>query len=60
MHEDIKTSYSKFLLGIRLSDEQIDFFNKNGFLHFQNVLSKEEAGISFLYEMMNQFLQPIN
>ena len=33
----------KFTLGEKLSQEQIDFFNRNGFLHFQHVFSQEQV-----------------
>jgi phytanoyl-CoA hydroxylase len=36
-------SYKKFQLGDHITKEQIDFFNKNGFLHFTEVLSKDEV-----------------
>jgi phytanoyl-CoA hydroxylase len=35
--------YRKFHLGDKLTDEQVAFFNKYGFLHFDNVLSKDEV-----------------
>jgi ectoine hydroxylase-related dioxygenase (phytanoyl-CoA dioxygenase family) len=37
------STYEKFTLGDSLTQEQIDFFNKNGFIHFQAALSKEEV-----------------
>lgn len=33
----------KFTLGYSLTDEQIEYFNKYGFLHFENFLSEEET-----------------
>jgi phytanoyl-CoA hydroxylase len=35
--------YKKFELGEQLTNEQIEFFNRYGFLHFPNVLSKEDV-----------------
>lgn len=35
--------YQKFTLGNTLTKEQIDFFNKNGFIHFESALSNEEV-----------------
>ena len=35
--------YKKFELSDHLTKEQIDFFNKYGFLHFMNVLNKQEV-----------------
>lgn len=35
-------SYKKYELGEKLTEEQIEFFKKNGFLHFTGVLSPEE------------------
>lgn len=35
--------YKKFELGDKLTDEQIKFFQKYGFLHFPGTLSKEEV-----------------
>jgi len=34
-------AYKKFELGERLTDEQIEFFNKYGFLHFPGALSQD-------------------
>ena len=36
-------NYPKFKLGPTFTKEQIDFFNKYGFVHFSNVLSPEEV-----------------
>ncbi|HWY99257.1 MAG TPA: phytanoyl-CoA dioxygenase family protein [Bacteroidia bacterium] len=36
-------NYPKFKLGASLTKEQIDFFNKNGFVHFTEVLSSKEV-----------------
>ena len=36
-------NYPKFTLGTTLTKEQIDFFNKNGFVHFTGVLSPKEV-----------------
>ncbi|MEO0312049.1 MAG: hypothetical protein RIQ89_1706 [Bacteroidota bacterium] len=36
-------SYQKFTLGEQLTEEQITFFNKNGFIHFTGVISTEEV-----------------
>jgi phytanoyl-CoA hydroxylase len=33
----------KFTLGYALTDEQIEYFNKYGFLHFENFLSEEKT-----------------
>ncbi|HNP48131.1 MAG TPA: phytanoyl-CoA dioxygenase family protein [Bacteroidia bacterium] len=38
-----KVQYQKFTLGQKLTDEQIAFFDKNGFIHFQGVASPEEV-----------------
>ena len=38
-----KVQYPKFTLGPKLTDEQIAFFDKNGFIHFQGVASLEEV-----------------
>ncbi len=35
--------YPKFTLGSELTEEQIKFFDKNGFIHFRGVLSVEEV-----------------
>src|SRR4051812_48940756 len=35
--------YPKFSLGEKLTDEQIEFFDKNGFIHFRSVVSMEEV-----------------
>lgn len=35
------SSYKKFTLGQRLTQEQHDFFNKNGFIHFKNFISQD-------------------
>lgn len=37
-----KVQYPKFTLGQKLTEEQISFFDKNGFIHFQGVASPEE------------------
>jgi phytanoyl-CoA hydroxylase len=39
----IKSDYLKFTLGEKLTQEQIDFFNRNGFIHFQGVVPVEEV-----------------
>ena len=36
------TQYPKFSLGEKLTDEQIKFFDKNGFIHFESVVSPDE------------------
>ncbi|HNQ61963.1 MAG TPA: phytanoyl-CoA dioxygenase family protein [Bacteroidia bacterium] len=36
-------TYQKFTLGEQLTAEQISFFNKNGFIHFQGVASPAEV-----------------
>lgn len=36
-------TYPKFILGEQLNPEQIAFFNKNGFIHFQGVASPSEV-----------------
>jgi len=38
-----KVPYPKFILDEQLTDEQIKFFHKNGFIHFQSVLSLDEV-----------------
>ena len=35
------SSYPTFSLGERLTEEQLAFFEKNGFIHFKNFISKE-------------------
>lgn len=35
-------TYPKFILGESLTEEQIKYFDKNGFIHFRGVVSKEE------------------
>jgi len=37
-----KEAYPKFTLGDSLTSEQSDFFNKNGFIHFEGVASAQE------------------
>jgi hypothetical protein len=39
----IKSDYPKFALGEKLAQEQVDFFNNNGFIHFQSVLGVDEV-----------------
>jgi len=39
----IKTDYQTFTLGTTLTQEQIDFFDKNGFIHFKGVLTQDEV-----------------
>jgi len=39
----IKPDYPTFNLGERLSQEQIEFFDRNGFIHFSSVLSPDEV-----------------
>lgn len=34
-----KTHYPKFSLGEKLTSEQVDYFDRNGFIHFEGVLS---------------------
>ena len=36
-------TYPKFTLGDQLTQEQIDFFEANGFIHFKGVASPEEV-----------------
>ncbi|HTB31574.1 MAG TPA: phytanoyl-CoA dioxygenase family protein [Bacteroidia bacterium] len=43
MGYNVNFHYRKFHLGDKLTDEQVAFFNKYGFLHFMGVLSKEEV-----------------
>src|SRR5687767_6900909 len=38
-----KTQYQKFSLGDKLTSEQINFFDKNGFIHFEGVASPAEV-----------------
>jgi phytanoyl-CoA hydroxylase len=38
-----KSDYPKFTLGETLTQEQIEFFDKNGFIHFRGVASPEEV-----------------
>ncbi|MCX8490275.1 MAG: phytanoyl-CoA dioxygenase family protein [Cyclobacteriaceae bacterium] len=40
-----KNPYPEFTLGESLTKEQIDFFEKNGFIHFKNFISKEMVDI---------------
>jgi ectoine hydroxylase-related dioxygenase (phytanoyl-CoA dioxygenase family) len=40
-----KNPYPEFTLGESLTNEQIDFFEKNGFIHFKNFISKEMVDI---------------
>jgi ectoine hydroxylase-related dioxygenase (phytanoyl-CoA dioxygenase family) len=40
-----KNPYPEFNLGESLTKEQIDFFEKNGFIHFKNFISKEMVDI---------------
>ena len=35
--------YPKFTLGEKLTDEQINYFDKNGFIHFRGVVSATEV-----------------
>lgn len=35
--------YPKFTLGEKLTEEQIKFFDKNGFIHFRGVVTQEEV-----------------
>jgi phytanoyl-CoA hydroxylase len=37
-----QVTYPKFKLGEKLTDEQVSFFDKNGFIHFEGVASSEE------------------
>ncbi|MES2827321.1 MAG: phytanoyl-CoA dioxygenase family protein [Bacteroidota bacterium] len=37
----MENSYPKFTLGNTITQEQSDFFNKNGFIHFKNFIKKE-------------------
>ena len=39
----IKPDYPTFNLGEKLTQEQIDFFDRNGFIHFSSVLSRPEV-----------------
>lgn len=38
-----KSEYPKFTLGDQLTEEQINYFHKNGFIHFSSVASPEEV-----------------
>ena len=38
-----KTQYKKFTFGEHLTDEQIAFFNRNGFIHFQSFINHEKV-----------------
>jgi hypothetical protein len=38
-----KTQYKKFTFGEHLTDEQIAFFNRNGFIHFQGFVTREKV-----------------
>src|ERR1700761_2663501 len=45
-----KTGMSKltrepFVLGDQLTEEQLNFFNENGFIHFKNFLPKETVAL---------------
>ena len=37
------TQYPKFILGNKLTEEQISFFDKNGFIHFSGAASPDEV-----------------
>ena len=37
------TQYPKFTLGNKLTEEQISFFDKNGFIHFSGAATPEEV-----------------
>lgn len=39
----MKTPYPKFQLGVQLTDEQVSFFDTNGFIHFESVATPEEV-----------------
>ena len=41
----IKPDYPTFHLGEQLTQEQIHFFDRNGFIHFSSVLSPEEVKV---------------
>ena len=40
-----KNPYREFTLGESLTNEQVEFFEKNGFIHFKNFISKEMVEI---------------
>lgn len=39
------TSYQKFKLGQKLTEEQISFFDTHGFIHFESVASPDEVNV---------------
>src|SRR5436190_23799730 len=39
----MKKTYPKFTVGNKLTEEQIAFFNKNGFIHFEGALKENEV-----------------
>jgi phytanoyl-CoA hydroxylase len=41
----VNTSYRKFYLDDTLEPEHLEFFNKNGFIHFKNFLSKNNVNL---------------
>jgi hypothetical protein len=58
MGYNVNFQYRKFHLGDDLTDEQVAFFNKYGFLHFSGVLSKSEVKdiIDSYYEASEKLL----
>ncbi len=58
MGYNVNFQYRKFHLGDKLTEEQVAFFNKYGFLHFTDVLPKEEvkAIIESYYEAQKKLI----
>ncbi len=58
MGYNVNFQYRKFHLGDKLTEDQVAFFNKYGFLHFQEVLSKAEVNaiIDSYYEAQNKLI----
>ncbi len=52
------TQYPKFTLGDTLTDEQVNFFEKNGFIHFRGAVPLEEIGqiISSTEELQQKWI----
>ena len=52
------TAQPSFELGPEITQEQLDFFDQHGFIHFRNVASDEEvdAIIQAMDEMEHQFI----
>lgn len=52
------STYQKFTLGSELTEEQIAFFDKHGFIHFENFISPEKVSdiISSVYEVQKSWI----